>query len=60
MNDIIERVEAGAIDGFIALPGGSEKSMEIFFDKLVPKLVERGLFRSEYTGETLRDHLGDA
>ncbi|HBU82834.1 MAG TPA: LLM class flavin-dependent oxidoreductase [Paenibacillus sp.] len=57
MNDIIERVEAGAIDGFIALPGGSEKSMEIFFEKLIPKLVERGLFRSEYTGETLRDHL---
>ncbi|MGX1830936.1 NtaA/DmoA family FMN-dependent monooxygenase [Paenibacillus taichungensis] len=60
MNDIIERVEAGAIDGFIALPGGSEKSMEIFFDKLIPKLVERGLFRSEYIGETLRDHLGNS
>ncbi|KOY16582.1 NtaA/DmoA family FMN-dependent monooxygenase [Paenibacillus xylanivorans] len=57
MNDIIERVEAGAIDGFIALPGGSEKSMEIFFEKLIPKLVERGLFRSEYMGQTLRDHL---
>ncbi|GAS81894.1 NtaA/DmoA family FMN-dependent monooxygenase [Paenibacillus amylolyticus] len=58
MNDIIERVEAGAIDGFIALPGGSEKSMEIFFEQLIPKLVERGMFRSDYEGATLRDHLG--
>lgn len=58
LNDIIERVEAGAIDGFIALPGGSEKSMEIFFEQLIPKLVERGMFRSEYEGATLRDHLG--
>ncbi|WP_340012919.1 NtaA/DmoA family FMN-dependent monooxygenase [Paenibacillus sp. FSL K6-1318] len=58
MNDIIERLEAGAIDGFMALPGGSEKSMEIFFEQLIPKLVERGMFRSEYEGATLRDHLG--
>jgi len=58
LNDIIERFEAGAIDGFIALPGGSEKSMQIFFEKLLPELVEQGLFRSEYTGTTLREHLG--
>lgn len=58
LNDIIERFEARAIDGFIALPGGSEKSMEIFFEKLVPQLVQKGLFRSEYMGETLREHLG--
>lgn len=58
LNDIIERFEAGAMDGFIALPGGSEQSMELFFEKLVPKLVEKGLFRSEYTGCTFREHLG--
>ncbi|MEK3943733.1 NtaA/DmoA family FMN-dependent monooxygenase [Paenibacillus sp. FSL H3-0310] len=58
LNDIIERFEAGAIDGFIALPGGSEQSMELFFEKLVPQLVERDLFRSEYTGSTFREHLG--
>ncbi|MED1918186.1 NtaA/DmoA family FMN-dependent monooxygenase [Bacillus thuringiensis] len=58
LSDILERFEAGAIDGFIALPGGSEKSMVLFFDKLMPKLVERGLFRSEYAGVTLREHLG--
>ncbi|MEY9973453.1 FMN-dependent oxidoreductase (nitrilotriacetate monooxygenase family) [Lysinibacillus sp. RC46] len=58
LNDIIERFEAGAIDGFIAIPGGSEKSLKLFFEKLMPQLVERGLFRSEYTGVTLREHLG--
>ncbi|MDC0762889.1 NtaA/DmoA family FMN-dependent monooxygenase [Brevibacillus sp. AG] len=56
LNDIMERFEAGAMDGFIALPGGSEKSMELFFEKLMPQLVERGLFRSEYAGVTLREH----
>ncbi|ETT67507.1 monooxygenase [Paenibacillus odorifer] len=58
LNDIIERFDAEAMDGFIALPGGSEQSMELFFEKFVPELVERGLFRSEYTGSTFREHLG--
>ena len=58
LNDILQRFEAGAIDGFIALPGGSERSMELFFERLMPQLAERGLFRSEYTGSTLREHLG--
>lgn len=58
LKDIIERFEAGAIDGFIAIPGGSMRSMELFFEKLVPQLVKKGLFRSEYTGATLREHLG--
>ncbi|GGG12543.1 NtaA/DmoA family FMN-dependent monooxygenase [Paenibacillus aceti] len=58
LEDIVQKYDAGAIDGFIALPGGSEKSMELFFEQLVPKLVERGLFRSEYAGSTLKEHLG--
>jgi len=59
LNDIMERFEAGAIDGFIALPGGSEKSMELFFEKLIPKLVERGLFRSEYANSQRGKHFSD-
>lgn len=58
MNDIIDRFEAGAIDGFIALPGGSEESMKTFFEKLMPQLVERGLFRSEYAIENNLKILG--
>ncbi|RXZ80626.1 LLM class flavin-dependent oxidoreductase [Paenibacillaceae bacterium] len=47
----------GAADGFnIAfshLPGG----LEDFVNLVVPELQRRGLFRKEYTGATLRDHL---
>ncbi len=49
---------AGAVDGFIALPGGSWDSLRRFTDRLVPELVGRGLFRAGYTGTTLADHLG--
>ena len=49
---------AGAADGFMVtapyLPGG----FEIFVDTVVPILQARGLFRTDYAGTTLRDHLG--
>jgi N-acetyl-S-(2-succino)cysteine monooxygenase len=48
----------GAADGFVIaapfLPGG----LADFVDAVVPQLQARGLFRREYTGNTLRDHLG--
>ncbi|BDX30884.1 hypothetical protein TUM20985_14310 [Mycobacterium antarcticum] len=31
---------------------------EIVPRAVVPELQRRGLFRTEYTGDTLRDHLG--
>jgi FMN-dependent oxidoreductase (nitrilotriacetate monooxygenase family) len=50
--------EAGACDGFMLqipyFPGGLESVVRL----LVPELQRRGLFRAEYTGTTLRDHLG--
>lgn len=58
MADIVAWFDAGAIDGFIALPGGSLRSLEIFFEQLVPALAERDLFRTHYEGATLRAHLG--
>jgi alkanesulfonate monooxygenase len=36
------------------LPTGLDDIVEL----LVPELRRRGLFRSEYQGSTLRDHLG--
>lgn len=39
---IIER--ADDIDGFIALPGGSWRSLELFTEQVVPRLVAAGLF----------------
>jgi hypothetical protein len=35
-------------------PGG----LAPFVDKVVPLLQERGVFRTDYAGTTLRDHLG--
>ena len=32
--------------------------LEVFAETVVPILRERGLFRTEYTGRTLRDHFG--
>jgi alkanesulfonate monooxygenase SsuD/methylene tetrahydromethanopterin reductase-like flavin-dependent oxidoreductase (luciferase family) len=50
--------DAGACDGFMLqipyFPGGLENVVRL----LVPELQRRGLFRTEYTGTTLRDHLG--
>jgi FMN-dependent oxidoreductase (nitrilotriacetate monooxygenase family) len=47
-----------ACDGFNImfpyLPGG----LEDFCDKVVPELQRRGIYRKEYAGTTLRDHLG--
>ncbi|RXZ78621.1 LLM class flavin-dependent oxidoreductase [Paenibacillaceae bacterium] len=58
LRDVASWFEAGAMDGLIALPGGSIQSLHLFCSELVPMLVERGLFRSEYTGNTLREHMG--
>lgn len=56
--EIVEWYEAGAMDGIIALPGGSLQSLGLFCEELVPMLAEKGLFRKEYAGTTLREHLG--
>jgi FMN-dependent oxidoreductase (nitrilotriacetate monooxygenase family) len=45
-------------DGFIVSAGYSPGSYEEFVDLVVPELQRRGLFRKEYTGRTLREHLG--
>lgn len=49
---------AGAIDGFIALPGGAPAVRQAVLREVVPALAEAGLFRRAYAGRTLRDHLG--
>lgn len=57
LGDIVDWFEAGAMDGFIALPGGSLDSLRLFLDELVPALAGRGVFRRAYEGATLREHL---
>lgn len=52
-----ERFRTGAADGYVLLPP-THGMLERFLDRVVPILQERGLFRTEYEGSTLRDHLG--
>jgi FMN-dependent oxidoreductase (nitrilotriacetate monooxygenase family) len=49
---------AGRADGFMIQPAYFPKAFEDFVDHVVPELQRRGLFRTQYTGTTLRDHLG--
>jgi FMN-dependent oxidoreductase (nitrilotriacetate monooxygenase family) len=49
---------AGAADGFNIMPPWFPGAFDDFVDLVVPILQKRGLFRTEYTGHTLRDHLG--
>lgn len=49
---------AGAADGFNLMPDRFPSGAEDFVDHVVPILRRRGLFRTEYAGTTLRDHLG--
>jgi alkanesulfonate monooxygenase SsuD/methylene tetrahydromethanopterin reductase-like flavin-dependent oxidoreductase (luciferase family) len=55
---INERVQADAADGYILVPHITPDGLAPFVDKVVPLLQERGVFRADYTGTTLRDHLG--
>ena len=48
----------GAADGFNILPAYFPDAFAEFVDQVVPILQSRGLFRRDYEGTTLRDHLG--
>ncbi|WP_239683969.1 NtaA/DmoA family FMN-dependent monooxygenase [Leucobacter musarum] len=50
--------ESDAADGFIIMPALYHSSFEDFVNGVVPELQRRGIFRTDYSGVTLRDHLG--
>ena len=55
---IEEWFTSGAADGFNVMPPYYPGGLEIFTERVVPILQDRGLFRTEYSGTTLRDHFG--
>ncbi|MCX5314014.1 NtaA/DmoA family FMN-dependent monooxygenase [Streptomyces sp. NBC_00154] len=57
-SELVEFVSTDAADGFILVPHLTPGGLDDFVDRVVPLLQERGAFRSEYTGLTLRSHLG--
>ncbi|MGV1941315.1 NtaA/DmoA family FMN-dependent monooxygenase [Agrobacterium sp. 22-211-1] len=56
---IREWAQASAIDGFVAVPGGSVASMRLVLEQLLPRLGDAGLFRTGYSGHTFADHLAE-
>ena len=50
--------ELGAADGFTIMFPCMQTDVADFVTLVVPELQRRGLFRTAYTGVTLRDHLG--
>lgn len=56
--DIMEQwFEEGGCDGFVVAATYVPGAYEDFVKYVVPELQRRGLFRKEYSGSTLRDHL---
>ncbi|MGO1182347.1 MAG: LLM class flavin-dependent oxidoreductase [Micrococcaceae bacterium] len=53
-----EWFQTRACDGFNLNSPYNPDGFERICTKLIPELQDRGLFRSEYAGPTLRDHLG--
>ncbi|GHE71322.1 nitrilotriacetate monooxygenase component A [Streptomyces longispororuber] len=53
-----ESVLGGAADGFVLVPHLTPGGLDEFVERVVPLLQERGAFRTEYRGATLRSHLG--
>ncbi|MFN6066785.1 MAG: LLM class flavin-dependent oxidoreductase, partial [Pseudanabaena sp.] len=59
---IADRIEEwfvnDAADGFNIMPPYLPTGLDEFVDSVIPILQERGLFRTEYEGKTLRENLG--
>jgi alkanesulfonate monooxygenase len=60
--DIVDQMQEWfdnrGVDGFLIQPSHLPGGLQDFIDLVIPELQERGLFRTEYNGTTLRDHLG--
>ncbi|GAA3695429.1 LLM class flavin-dependent oxidoreductase [Gordonia hankookensis] len=60
--DVADQIEesfaGGEADGFIVSSAQTPGTFNDFVDYVVPQLQRRGLFRKEYHGTTLREHLG--
>jgi FMN-dependent oxidoreductase (nitrilotriacetate monooxygenase family) len=57
-DDIEHWFKGGAADGFNLMPDALPDGLRDFVDGVVPILQRRGLFRTDYEGSTLREHLG--
>jgi alkanesulfonate monooxygenase SsuD/methylene tetrahydromethanopterin reductase-like flavin-dependent oxidoreductase (luciferase family) len=54
---IDEFVQTGASDGFVLVPSITPTGLDEFVDTVIPLLQERGSYRTDYSGDTLRENL---
>lgn len=61
-SDIVDELELWfeqyAADGFMIMFTHLPTALDDFVQLVIPELQRRGLFRTKYTGQTLREHLG--
>ncbi|WP_308165887.1 NtaA/DmoA family FMN-dependent monooxygenase [Actinomadura sp. NEAU-AAG7] len=57
-DQIDEFVRTDAADGFVLVPHLTPTGLDDLVEHVVPLLQEKGVFRADYTGPTLRDHVG--
>jgi len=57
-DELQARFEGGGADGFNVMPSWFPGELDAFATLVVPELQRRGLFRKDYEGRTLREHLG--
>jgi FMN-dependent oxidoreductase (nitrilotriacetate monooxygenase family) len=55
---IVDWFADGAADGFNIMPPVLPSMLDAFSAEVIPLLQRRGLFRTAYAGETLREHYG--
>ncbi|MEU0209152.1 NtaA/DmoA family FMN-dependent monooxygenase [Streptomyces canus] len=55
--ELDEFVQREAADGFVLVPHLTPGGLDEFVEEVVPRLQERGAFRTAYRGSTLRSHL---
>lgn len=56
--DLASLWEDRTVDGWVIQPPRAPDDIELFVDKVIPILQERGVFRREYAGDTLRQRYG--
>jgi FMN-dependent oxidoreductase (nitrilotriacetate monooxygenase family) len=61
-DDIADQMErwfvSRAVDGYLVQPPHLPAGLDEFIEHVIPRLQDRGLFRTEYEGSTLRENLG--
>jgi len=58
VDEIEKWMDEGVADGFNLMPPTLPGSLEDFVDLIVPEMQKRGIFRKDYSGETLREMMG--